>query len=74
MATGANLHTRMQIGLAGRLVLELDAGEQCVEVRVPEHGTSVRIRLDAAQTPYLTVNQAADGLAVQALSEAPSYL
>ena len=69
------LSTRVQIGLARTLEVELNAGET-LTVELPEKGLKTEIPLGAQPPPYVGVSVAGDGasLAVRTGAAAPGYV
>ena len=66
LARRENVRTRMQIGLADRLSVDLPEGPRTVEIRIPERGAAARSTVDAARTPFLGVSLREEGPVLRA--------
>lgn len=73
-ARESRIVSRMQIGYAGRVAVEVAPGVHAVEIRVPERGLSLMRSVDAGKTPHLGVSMEENTLRVQAADQPFGYV
>ena len=67
------VRTRMQIGLADRIELDVAPGEHRVQISLPDKGIQAEATVDAAETPYLGVSVEREALILGPAAEPYRY-
>ncbi|GIH97754.1 hypothetical protein ACFFMN_03505 [Planobispora siamensis] len=70
----ADVRTRMQLGMARMLTVEVSPGTHRIQVQVTPQGEPVEMEIDPATAPVVRVSRDVGGLSISASDAPPRYL